>query len=567
MSASVDQRPKSQGNKVAQNGPVNTKDSGKGEEFEPYLQHNNQTGQAYAGSTPMAHGTSMSDPYMPSYYPSMSFPYLSSTEWSTGDPMSFGWPNGGDQQHYGQDAMFPPTGNALGSTPPYFNQTGFSFFPQPVGGTDWGSSGWPQGSGQNQSASGGGSQAQTAYDYYQPPVSSYNGPNPYQSNGPTDVPTNKAPGHGMKSVEQGLTGLTLGGSDNKAQSGSVGSQNGNKAGHGHGHGHGHGDATAASSSAKTNGTSATTTTAPSKPISWASIASKPAIPQPKAKPKSGGGSSGAVMPPPPIKHNMDIGTWDGKNVPKKPPPPQQAPPPPQAWNANPRGRGGPPHNQQGAQMGGTAGLTPIAHPSGAEPPVPSHPMLDKLRMEIKQNAKDFNANPKNARFFVIKSYSEDDIHRSIKYHIWCSTEHGNKRLDQAFRERKGKGPIYLFFSVNGSGHFCGVAQMTSEVDYNADTGVWSQEKWKGKLEVKWIYVKDVPNSQLRHIRLENNENKPVTNSRDTQEVPPEKGKQVLKILSNYKHTTSIFDDFVHYEKRQEEEDQLRKERKHRGNHQ
>ena len=38
----------------------------------------------------------------------------------------------------------------------------------------------------------------------------------------------------------------------------------------------------------------------------------------------------------------------------------------------------------------------------------------------------------------------------------------------------------------------------------------------GKFNVKWIYVKDVPNSQLRHIRLENNENKPVTNSRDTQ---------------------------------------------------
>merc|ERR1711971_629266 len=61
-------------------------------------------------------------------------------------------------------------------------------------------------------------------------------------------------------------------------------------------------------------------------------------------------------------------------------------------------------------------------------------------------------------------------------------------------------------------------------------------------------------TQLRHIRLENNENKPVTNSRDTQEVPPEKGKMVLKILHSFKHTTSLFDDFVHYEKKQEEED-------------
>jgi hypothetical protein len=53
--------------------------------------------------------------------------------------------------------------------------------------------------------------------------------------------------------------------------------------------------------------------------------------------------------------------------------------------------------------------------------------------------------------------------------------------------------------------------------------VWSQDKWRGQFTVKWIYVKDVPNAALRHIRLENNENKPVTNSRDTQEVPVEKG--------------------------------------------
>ena len=32
---------------------------------------------------------------------------------------------------------------------------------------------------------------------------------------------------------------------------------------------------------------------------------------------------------------------------------------------------------------------------------------------------------------------------------------------------------------------------------------------------------------------------------------------VLKILHNYKHATSIFDDFIHYEKRQEE-DEVRK---------
>ena len=52
------------------------------------------------------------------------------------------------------------------------------------------------------------------------------------------------------------------------------------------------------------------------------------------------------------------------------------------------------------------------------------------------------------------------------------------------------------------------------------SGIWSDPKWKGKFDVSWVYVKNVPNHQLKHIRLENNEFKPVTSSRDTQEVPP-----------------------------------------------
>lgn len=187
--------------------------------------------------------------------------------------------------------------------------------------------------------------------------------------------------------------------------------------------------------------------------------------------------------------------------------------------------------------------------------------VDKIDEILHQfNPEQFDLNPINARFFVIKSYSEDDIHRSIKYSIWCSTDHGNKRLDIAYKEQQSTtgGPVYLFYSVNGSGHFCGMAQMVSAVDYNSTVSVWAQDKWKGQFKVKWIYVKDVPNAQLRHIRLENNENKPVTNSRDTQEVPSDKGKQVLQIIHSYSHSTSIFDDFMHYEKRQEEESIHRK---------
>ncbi|CAH8470345.1 unnamed protein product [Heterobilharzia americana] len=170
------------------------------------------------------------------------------------------------------------------------------------------------------------------------------------------------------------------------------------------------------------------------------------------------------------------------------------------------------------------------------------------------NPTNFDTHIEKARFFVIKSFSEDDIHRSIKYSIWCSTELGNKKLDTAFAEANHAYPIYLFFSVNGSGHFCGMAEMVSRVDYNARASVWAQDKWQGKFSVRWIFVKDVPNTALRHIRIETNDNKPVTHSRDTTELPLERGRQVMEVLATYSHTLSIFDDFFYYDQRERQEE-------------
>lgn len=173
------------------------------------------------------------------------------------------------------------------------------------------------------------------------------------------------------------------------------------------------------------------------------------------------------------------------------------------------------------------------------------------------NLPDFPTKYDNALFFVIKSYSEDDIHKSIKYNVWASTPNGNKRLDSAYQEaqermeEKGsKCPVFLFFSVNASGQFCGVAEMTGRVDFSKNMDFWQQDKWNGFFSVKWHIIKDVPNPQLRHIILENNDNKPVTNSRDTQEVRFPQGIEILNIIKNYVSKTSILDDFEFYESRQ-----------------
>ncbi|KAK3218530.1 hypothetical protein Dsin_012500 [Dipteronia sinensis] len=183
--------------------------------------------------------------------------------------------------------------------------------------------------------------------------------------------------------------------------------------------------------------------------------------------------------------------------------------------------------------------------------------INSLNRRDQYNLSDFPTKYDQAFFFVIKSYSEDDIHKSIKYNVWASTPNGNKRLDSAFEDAQdkmgtkgSKCPVFLFFSVNASGQFCGVAEMIGRVDFNRNMDFWQQDKWNGYFPVKWHIIKDVPNPQLRHIILENNDNKPVTNSRDTQEVKFPQGTEMLNIFKNYASKTSILDDFEFYESRQ-----------------
>ncbi|KAJ7526797.1 hypothetical protein O6H91_16G023600 [Diphasiastrum complanatum] len=173
------------------------------------------------------------------------------------------------------------------------------------------------------------------------------------------------------------------------------------------------------------------------------------------------------------------------------------------------------------------------------------------------NQPDFRTDYDEARFFVIKSYSEDDVHKSIKYLVWASTPNGNKRLDAAYQDaqirsatKTGSCPIFMFFSVNASGQFCGVAEMTGSVDFSKSMDFWQQDKWNGRFPVKWHIIKDVPNIHFRHIILENNDNKPVTNSRDTQEVKFDQGIEMLNIFKKFTARTSILDDFHFYEARE-----------------
>ncbi|KAI5438398.1 Protein T2 [Lathyrus oleraceus] len=122
---------------------------------------------------------------------------------------------------------------------------------------------------------------------------------------------------------------------------------------------------------------------------------------------------------------------------------------------------------------------------------------------------------------------------------------------QEVQQKPGGCPICLLFSVNTSWQFVGLAEMIGPVDFNRSLDYWQQDKWNGCFPLKWHIVKDVPNNVLRHIILLNNENKPVTNSRDTQEVLLEPCLKLIKLFfKEYPSKTCILDDFGFYEGRQ-----------------
>ncbi|XP_074330916.1 YTH domain-containing protein ECT3-like isoform X1 [Apium graveolens] len=192
--------------------------------------------------------------------------------------------------------------------------------------------------------------------------------------------------------------------------------------------------------------------------------------------------------------------------------------------------------------------------------VSDRPAVDDWRQILsprdQYNKEDFRTNYDNAKFYVIKSIGEDDIHKSIKYSVWSCTNHGNGKLNDVFCKTQQDTsevdpvcPIFLFFAVNRGGQFVGVAEMIGRVDFVKTLDFWQSKNWNGFFPVRWHIIKDVPNTQLSHIIVERI-NRPVTHTRDLQEIGLQQGLEMLRIFKNYTAMTSMLDDINFYDKRE-----------------
>ena len=161
----------------------------------------------------------------------------------------------------------------------------------------------------------------------------------------------------------------------------------------------------------------------------------------------------------------------------------------------------------------------------------------------------------DCKFFVIKSFSEEDVHKSIKYNVWSSSKNGNLTLSNAFNIAKEKnGSVYLFFSCNGSGRYAGIARMKTPCDENKSFELWTQDgKWPGLFDVEWLFIKDVPFKEFKNIiiTMKDGEIKPISNARDTQEIPFEQAKIMIQKIDEYKNTNTILEHFEFYDMRQD----------------
>ena len=189
-----------------------------------------------------------------------------------------------------------------------------------------------------------------------------------------------------------------------------------------------------------------------------------------------------------------------------------------------------------------------------------------------RNAKLVETINQNCKFFVIKSFSEEDVHKSIKYNVWSSSKNGNLTLSNAFNITKEKnGSVYLFFSCNGSGRYAGIARMKTPCDENKSFELWTQDgKWPGLFDVEWLFIKDVPFKEFKNviITMKDGEIKPISNARDTQEIPFEQAKTMIEKISEYQNTNTILEHFEFYDMRQENYErntQMNKNKEMKGN--
>ncbi|KAF4735730.1 YTH domain-containing protein 2, partial [Perkinsus olseni] len=179
----------------------------------------------------------------------------------------------------------------------------------------------------------------------------------------------------------------------------------------------------------------------------------------------------------------------------------------------------------------------------------------------------FDANPKAAKFFVCKSNCEENVYMALRFGLWSpSSQDFLGKLRDTLRGYPSPAnssetsphypPVYLFFSVSGSGMFLGMCQAIG-IDDTASLRWPDGVVRRGVIFLRWIFVRDVSNDCLQHLLVpmahcpSTREPMPLPQCREGQEVPLQKGKEIMKIFRHAvrQDGVSLLDDVAYYDKK------------------
>lgn len=150
-------------------------------------------------------------------------------------------------------------------------------------------------------------------------------------------------------------------------------------------------------------------------------------------------------------------------------------------------------------------------------------------------------NDPTTRYFLIKSYNQDNLGRSLQHGVWATSQRNDRVFSAAYQTSAF---VVLFFSVNHSSRFSGFAVMTSppgglpELQGKSVFCGPDGSPFPGRLfGVYWVTTTELFFRDCEHLHNSFNEGKPIKVGRDGQEIDPESGRELASLLDRKQKAT------------------------------
>ncbi|KFY76901.1 hypothetical protein V499_03592 [Pseudogymnoascus sp. VKM F-103] len=137
------------------------------------------------------------------------------------------------------------------------------------------------------------------------------------------------------------------------------------------------------------------------------------------------------------------------------------------------------------------------------------------------------------KYFVLRSDNETDMETSFALGQWSAMKDANTRLDNGYRRSGGN--VIIFFSIVRSQKFCGVARMTSPMDWDTTSEDWlpreDGREYQGQFTIEWLCLNELPFAGIRNVPAYLGKGRRAVAVMDGTAICPESGYELLRAYS------------------------------------